>query len=886
MGTILRVLDGTVLSRALSSKLQELLPGYTQETFQRKPNYAASITRRMDSLHDAFKFILASCPPDPKFTYLTKNTLEDYAAAARIRCERSSLKLEELHEDLENFVGTLVSLIQVAWPETAKVGKAVACLNDAEQYYLMGKGRPNTATLTPMEFGSGLEYVLQIDEVLPAYYEQWLNELTLLKNRGFPQSPVWFAKLQPEQQAYLCTLDISSVTPDALIDDLNFLLEKLATVKKARSESIWASDLDKIHKDEAPLPDWYKELGQAKRAMIKILAGKSLSIYDAVNSFKNFLIEKNSHPAFSTDINQLLGLPQWYLVLSKFHQSFLKQVIDPKLEKGEEAPKLEDVVYFLPSRLRMLPAPPNFEAHRLIRINKDGEAQELADRRYRSSHIVSRDLIHEKMPQAVRDRHSNSNLEQVMRYATSEQSLLLQTLISPLDFIDYIPSMVRECLPKLPPDKELNDELRRVISTSKYAARIHAHNHPYNIVKRYYYTESNDEDSLKLIDDTERSLALIDEVQQQITEVKKEIADLNGQASCSEKAQARFDALEKNLPKFHAKKALITELIAEYKRVLNSSLGSATVFDYEGRELFLSSLEQLIELSKEDYSYGSCVSGKDRKAVELIHTDAMLIYKIRYGTWPTFADSELRRKRFVAIVADLYLSYHQHVLAGQNAPGSEGIKTPYWYLPKDICNEINRRLENAKGIEHDDRLATDNEVKNIFTNLPTVLIPENQLKASLITQQLDEEACTALYDTLYKLTNLTYLFQVPTKTKIARSLNIFTEYSALSEGIAKIKKLMHDSEAGANNVQRLAKIIEIVLNRPASDEDRKPATTLIYEGLTGLCQPGASAKHLDEHVAELIRSWTDCFNTAKERQVLKGSPLVSDDESPIPVVVI
>ena len=48
--TILRVLDGTVLSSALSSKLQELLPGYTLETFKEKPDYATSIKHRVESL--------------------------------------------------------------------------------------------------------------------------------------------------------------------------------------------------------------------------------------------------------------------------------------------------------------------------------------------------------------------------------------------------------------------------------------------------------------------------------------------------------------------------------------------------------------------------------------------------------------------------------------------------------------------------------------------------------------------------------------------------------------------------------------------------------------------------------------------------------------------
>ncbi|RUR12882.1 Dot/Icm T4SS effector PI-3-phosphatase SidP [Legionella sp. km772] len=892
--TILRVLDGTVLSPALSSKLQELLPGYTLETFQAKPNYAASIKSRIESLHAAFNFLLEAYPLDPKFTYLTKETLLSYAASAKAKCNLTKTKVDELHKELEQFAGALVSVIQIAWPDTEKTKKAIACLNEAEQYQIMSKGRPNTATLSPMDYGRGAEYILQIDEALPAYYDQLLDELRLLKTHAFPQTPAWFVNLKPEEQAYLCNLGMESVTPEALIEDLQALLDNLTLIKRGRSHSIWTSDLDKISVGEIPLPNWYSELSKAKQEMIKILAGKSGAINEAITTFKTFLSEKNTTSSFAAELKQVALLPQWYLLLPKLQQFFLKQVINT-------AAKLEEAVFFLPSRLRMLPAPANFEAHTIVRIDKDGVAEELAARRYRSSHIVSRDLIKAKIPDAVRKRHSNANLAQVMRYA-QDQALLLQTLISPIGIGDYIPSLLLDYLPELPPDKELDDELKDTVLGSKYATKAHVLNHPYNIAKRYYYTEATDPDSIKLIEETEASIAQIEDLKTQISTVEKEIARLSEPAKPTVKikaevgskktsgidalafAQLRLLALQKQLPKFHPKKDEIAELIEEYRLVLNSSLGSATVFDYKGRELFLSSLEQLITLAKNDYSYGSCVSGKDRKAIELIHTDAMIIYKLRYGVWPTFTDGELARKKFVAIVAALYLSRHQHVLAGQNAPGSEGLKTPEWYLPQDICDEINRQLEDSKAIQHDDRLATDNEVKNIFTNLPEVLIAENKLKATLTAKQLGEMACTELYSALFKLTDLPHLFQVPTKTKIARSLNIFTEYSALPEGIDKIKKLMHDPEAGNNNVERLAKIIEIILNRPSTDDARKPATVLVYESLSGLCQVTTPGQTLDDYVSEITKAWTECFNKAKERQAAKVSPPSSDDESVSPTM--
>ncbi len=889
--TILRVLDGTVLSPALSSKLEELLPGYTVKTFQAKPNYANSIKQRIESLHAAYSFILEAHSLDPKFTHLTKQTLKTYADEAMAACDLDKVKFDELHKELEKFTGALVSAIQIAWPwsdnDSERTEKAIACLNEAEQYVLMSKGRPNTATLSAMDFGRGSEYVLQIDEALPAYYDKWLEELSDLKTKAFPLTPSWFSNLQAEEQAYLCNLGVNSVTPEVLIADLQALLEDLPKIRGVASN--WSADLEKIHKQEFPLPDWFNKISKAKQQMLKILAGKSGDLEGAITAFQTFLTEKNTNASFKLELNRVITLPQWYLLLSKLQQGFLKHVV-------VNAAKIEDAVFFLSSRHRTLPAPANFASHRIVRINTEGEAQELSDRRYRSSHIVSRDLIKAKLPKAVRQRHSISNLEQVMRYAAEDQELLLQTLISPLGIGEYIPSLLTPYLPELPPDKELYDELRSTVLGSKYATRTHQHNHPFNVAKRYYYTEGDDEDSVKLIRDVEAVLEFIDEVQQQINSVEQEISRLKEQEKRQVKpailseastkkpspaetmlfAQARLLALQKQLPKFHAKKNDIGELIAEYTSVLNSSMGSATVFDYQGRELFLSSLEQLIILNKKGYPYGSCVSGKDRKAIELIHTDSMLIYKARYGVWPTFTDGELARKRFVTIVADLYLSRHQHELAGQNAPGSDGIKTPKWYLPKDICSEINRRLGDEHGLRHDDRLATDNEVKHIFITHSEVITPELELNTRLICKQLGEPLCRAIYDALYKLIDQARLFEVPTRTKVARSL-LFLDSSTLPEGIEAIRALMHNELAGDNNIQRLAKIISIVLQRPLNDK-RKNATVSVYDGIRGLCK--VTPDHgLVEHSALIIKVWTELFENAKASHAARISPSSSDDES-------
>lgn len=94
-------------------------------------------------------------------------------------------------------------------------------------------------------------------------------------------------------------------------------------------------------------------------------------------------------------------------------------------------------------------------------------------------------------------------------------------------------------------------------------------------------------------------------------------------------------------------------------------------------------------------SIGNCKSSKDRKGVELIMADAMLIYcteEIAVGNPPQFPrpnDIGVQRKRFVDIFCELYASGHQLLVAHDNSPGSTGIKDE-GILDKDIIAQLNR----------------------------------------------------------------------------------------------------------------------------------------------------------------------------------------------------
>ena len=695
-GIILRVANGTVLPPEITSALDKLIPGYVQETYNQSPDYKRSISRRINSLHEAFLFVLDAYPLDPKFTFITADTLKNYAAECKKECDLEKESLEDLHKELEKFTAKLVDVLATCWQWTSgkAVKESIACLNEAEYYQLMMQhGRPNLATLTTLDTEGGVEYVLQYDEALPPHYEQLITELGAIKTKKYPKTPMWFRKLPDYQQAYFCHLSSDIITPTEVAQDLNKFILAWDDIKGTAN---LLEELKQIQTNTPPFPAWFNALNPQLKEMMKVLALNPANIKHSLSQFKSMLTDHAHEREFKSAVGLPSALPQWYWALSKRQQSFLAHVL-----KNSET--IEDAVASISSRNRGLPLPANFGAHSLKKINAKGEVEELFGRRYRSSHVATRDGL--KFPAAVQQRHCDSNLAKVMEASKPDTPCLMQTLISPIHAVDYVPGIVTDYLPELPPDLELYKIARAAVARSKRVAEIWQHNHPFNIAKLYYYTQSNDPDSLALLAQAQQYVSKYPELQ---------------------------------------------VLLDEYKSVLESPMGSATFWDYDGRELFLSSLEHLIILTIGGYSYGSCVSGKDRKAIELMHTDAMLLYKSRYGSWPKFGDPKEKedRARFVKIFVDLYISRHQHELAGQNAPGSEGIKTPAWYLPKDIADAINKRLASDKALSNDDRLATDNEVKNISKDLTSYFLPEKERICKLMARQLGESTCTELYNAL------------------------------------------------------------------------------------------------------------------------------------------
>lgn len=119
--------------------------------------------------------------------------------------------------------------------------------------------------------------------------------------------------------------------------------------------------------------------------------------------------------------------------------------------------------------------------------------------------------------------------------------------------------------------------------------------------------------------------------------------------------------------------------------------------------LMRASYEQIIIEAVGGINTGSCKSGKDRKGLEINHTNSMREYFQLTGRLPRHDDNKIYRKQFVDIQARKMMTDHQSRNAALNASGCHGLKRIEKNLPKDVIaaireTEVNAMLEEADAL--------------------------------------------------------------------------------------------------------------------------------------------------------------------------------------------
>lgn len=634
--TILRVEKGTVLTAEMRKNLKSLLGDFETREYIKTPDLKKIYQRRIDILAEAFEFIYNSITPSS----CTSAELAAYLQFCKQLNQLPDIADQDKYQEiLTNFTGMLVNALIDNWNWPYRVRDAVGLLNKAEQYVIMQKGRQNLATLSTV---SQLKdsFVLNWENTLPSCSKQTIDELIKIKQTYLSDLPNWLEQLPYYQQVFFLTSPETCTTVTQLNSENNDIIDLWRSKTLSNDDYIAIIDGYSIDGTKKKKPDWYRELpGNRKQILRSLLISEGNNkekVEQKLNDLTKKLCEK-SDEATAALIKKIRGLPSWFVKLPLSEQKLLKAALD----KSEN---VADVVHFLPSRLRTIPGLANLAEHNCAILDTNCNVKKQFGPKLRSSHLASRDV--KSQPEPIGQLHARRNYAQILEIAKTryeKYSILIQTLISPVPGAEVVDV----------PDEYLDRMREWVIqNNSSHGFTVYTKNHPYNVAKRFIWTGASDPDCLALL-------------------------------AAAKAVTPKKPALEK--------------LIRSYEATLNSGFLTTNLRDYTGRELSLSSYEHLLVEHIGGVSYGSCVSGKDRKALEIIHSDAMQIYYEIYNEWPQFNEfNKDKRGNFVDIVSDLYVTRHAHEFADENAPGTEGIKTPENYYPADIAAAIQKKWIRLK----------------------------------------------------------------------------------------------------------------------------------------------------------------------------------------------
>lgn len=515
------------------------------------------------------------------------------------------------------------------------------------------------------------------------------------------------------------------------------------------------------------------------------------------SKFKGFSVQwEQQRPAFDSETLKAFHAiktdqtpPKWYFNLPEAVQKFLKKTLTTYKT-------LEESLRFLSSRQRELPGIPNHAESFDLLLDEKGQLLKKSAPISRSGHLASRDILH--WDEALQNNYCQSNLNIILNTSSPQKITYIGTYISPhviplaksnVPVISNLSNLLDNMIPMIVslPDKKLHERLEKTINQTRTNNTIYFTNHPQNMARASDYTAADDPHCLKILKDA------------------KKISEKNPN---------------------------LKPLIEAYENALNSGLGTSYVLDYNGRELNLAAIECLLIQKMGGRVHITCVSGKDRTALVIIYIKAMREFHLAYGEWPLYSDTGEKRAAFVDIYAKLYCSGHGQTFAGDNAPGSDGIKTPATYLPKDIAEAI-KKIRGEHCLKDDDMLATNNEFGKI-----KLLGSQDYYPACLhAAKKLSLEQCETLISQLKILSCDNQLWQ---GKKQKHMFSSFTSYivSDMPEGLRQIKTILtkpNEEKTINTPFKTLAQIYAAILNRPENSEQRNGITNTLYTLIKELC---------------------------------------------------
>lgn len=666
------------------------------------------------------------------------------------------------------------------------------------------------------------------------------ENLQTIKDDNKALFPKWFCDWSPAEQAGLkemLRLNVSNI--EEAIKDISKLIDEWTT----NNDHSKLSELQDLQE----LPFWYLKLADHEQLMLKAVLDKHDKIEDAVSFIPSRLRELPGLPNFG--YHDLIIVDKQLQTCEQFPPQFRSSHLVPRdeIDKPGDIMSLHSVrnlqkiiesagdkdkinIQTLISPLWVLS--PSFPDYALDRQRKkaikNGSSQWVDKTFFSTNHPLNYARYYDYTPSgnescnlllAASKRHLETQLTTCLKsnpqlHKISSQTLNFIEKTKVNDWAAYtkLNALIKKISPAL---KNCSLEDIQLLISQAVEARP---------ASRFVSSQKNrDENPLsrakqELIDYFANNRTELSQVDA-LNDFMASRCFFENNASTAEKA-------------FVEKMADLDFLSSCYEQTLKSGYGTATVFDVNGRELCLASLENLLNLQMDGLSYGSCVSGKDRKAVEILHTDAIRLFREKFGFWPRFNVNDPKRADFVAIFAELYATHHAHIHAGQNAPGSDGIKTPATYLPNDICEKICSLL-GPNALSGDDRRASNNELKYVNKGTSAVSSKNTEETVDAVAagrlSELNRQNLLNQLTLLLKNDNLWY--KKYTIKVFGHSCTIIDKIGGVPQGISMLKKVVLNKNFEGDLKSLVAKIYHISEERRVLPSARTDNMTALYHCL-------------------------------------------------------
>ncbi len=434
------------------------------------------------------------------------------------------------------------------------------------------------------------------------------------------------------------------------------------------------------------------------------------------------------------------NLPSWFSTLPDWEQihfqQFIRQelirnhynvdLIDRKNPDTEVIEILSHALSGIPATIRRYPGLANASRH-VLAIYDDTGARIFVQERVRSGIITPHkmkdkkealrttqqsieQLVQDRIEEQVRGCISKFRLKPDMIYPLAIP-LLAQTLLSPL------PGVAGSIAAMFDDDKGMIMAKDQALSQSWPALitavsdirtrpglqgfnlqpEIISTNHAFNKFRRVAESGANAENQAVLMRSFGKLLFNL-ATSHNVDTSQAFFRQVNDIASCQNIQDLNLSDISEILDKLKTQLPedlpldLLFEAVKDYLR-----LAQDDSFEHRSSaNLFRASLEQIIVGELSGIPYGSCKSGKDRKGIEICHTDAMIIYYKKYGELPKYDVAEKdtdKRKNFLGVFARHFVSNHHAKNADYNAIGSYGVKSIKGVLPQDMQDAIDLECE-------------------------------------------------------------------------------------------------------------------------------------------------------------------------------------------------